>query len=94
MCMYGKSKVPPLQAQHRPTPPVFDSSLWSDFLIPMATLGGCPLWTVGMWQWEQEPAAGSSGSAWCEPCGLYLAINVFLNWWQWSKKPNLCLEHA
>lgn len=32
--------------------------------------------------------------AWREPRRLYLAINGFLNWWQWSTKPNLRLEHA
>lgn len=92
-----KSKVLTFQAQNPSQP----TNIWLRLLVRPSDSWGCPgcvggypLWTVGAWQWEQEPAASSLSSAWCEPWGLYLAINGFLNWWQWSKKPNLRLEHA
>lgn len=42
------------------------------------------------WQWSLLQL----GLAWPDPLGLYLTINGFLNWWQWSKTPNLRQEHA
>lgn len=83
MCEIQDSRA---QAQH----PCYHPSVW---LLPAVRPLG-PWEAPSLDSGNREPAASSSGLVWCDPWGLYLAINGFLNWWQWSKKPNLRLEHA